>query len=169
MGIGAWPQQAPAGCEALFAATSKGGASWAPPRGGGFCARGPALEEATVFRAVDGDTIILSNGQRVRYIGVNAPESTTRLEPFGPEASQFNHRLVAGKRVRLEKDRSERDRFGRLLRYVYVDGLMANAELVREGYARARAYAPDTKYQPCLQALEAEARAHSRGLWALGR
>ena len=67
--------------------------------------------------------------------------------------------------VRLEKDISEKDRYGRLLRYVYIDGTFVNAELVRQGYARAKAYPPDAKYQVYLEAIEKEARHMKRGIW----
>ncbi len=68
--------------------------------------------------------------------------------------------------MRLERDVSERDRFGRLLRYVYVDGILVNAELVREGYAETLFYPPDTRYASCFAALEVEAQESRRGMWA---
>ena len=81
------------------------------------------------------------------------------------EAWQANRKLVEGKEVRLERDVSETDN-GRLLRYVYVDGIFVNAELVREGLAEAKAYPPDTKYQEYLEELETQARQAGRGMWA---
>jgi len=114
---------------------------------------------------VDGDTIVLASGERVRYIGIDTPEATGASEFFGPEATEANRRLVAGRRVRLERDVSDRDRFDRLLRYLYVDGVMVNAELVREGFARVLVYPPDTRYTTCFSALEGEAREAGRGLW----
>ncbi len=116
-------------------------------------------------RVVDGDTIVLAGGERVRYIGMDTPEVGASPEFYGPEASEADRRLVDGKRVRLERGVSDRDRYDRLLRYVYVDGLMVNAELVREGYARAAAYSPDTRYAACFTALEAEAKTEGRGMW----
>ncbi len=100
----------------------------------------------------------------VRYIGIDCPEGT---EPLGLEASRKNAELVGGKVVELERDVSETDRYGRLLRYVWVGGLLVNGELVRLGYARARAYPPDTRYQELLARWEAEARDAGRGLWGL--
>jgi len=88
------------------------------------------------------------------------------VEAFGIEAWQANRRLVEGKEVRLEQDVSETDKYGRLLRYVYVDGVFVNAELVKQGLARAKAYPPDTKYQDYLEKMEAEAREAGRGMWA---
>jgi len=102
----------------------------------------------------------------VRYIGIDTPEIYPQLEPFGREAWQANRKLVEGREVRLERDMSETDKYGRLLRYVYVDGVFVNAELVKQGLARAKAYPPDTKYQDYLEKMETEAREAGRGMWA---
>ena len=99
----------------------------------------------------------------MRYIRIDTSE---REEPLYSEAARFNKKLVPGKRVRLQRDISEKDCFGRLLRYVYAGDILVNAELVREGYAQAREYPPDTRYAPCFTALEREARDGGRGLWA---
>ncbi len=115
---------------------------------------------------IDGDTITIEGGYRVRYIGIDAPEIHPSLEAFGIEARQANRRLVEGKEVRLEKDVTETDKYGRLLRYVWVDDILIEAELVRQGLARAKAYPPDTKYQDYLKQMEAEAREAGRGIWA---
>ncbi len=129
-----------------------------------------ASVEAEVTYVFDGDTIavrIAGQEARVRYIGIDAPESTYEHDPFGPEATAKNKELVAGKRVRLEKDVSETDRYGRLLRYVYVGDVMVNAELVRLGYAQASSFPPDVRYQALLARMQREARAAGRGLWGL--
>ena len=127
-------------------------------------------DQATVTRVVDGDTIVVNiagSEYRVRYIGVDTPESTTKQECYGREATHFNRSLVNGQTVRLERDVSETDRFGRLLRYVYLpNGEMVNEVLVREGYALVRSFPPDVKYQERLRAAEREARLARRGLWA---
>jgi micrococcal nuclease len=126
---------------------------------------------AHVKRVVDGDTILVTvNGQeyRVRYIGVNAPESVkpdTTPEPYGLKASDYNKQLVDGRDVCLERDESNEDKFGRWLRYVYLGGALVNEQIVREGYARAVTYKPDVKYQSLLDAAEREARQADRGLW----
>ncbi|GIV84639.1 MAG: hypothetical protein KatS3mg052_1646 [Candidatus Roseilinea sp.] len=124
---------------------------------------------AVVKRAVDGDTIVVEiNGQeyRVRYIGVDAPESTSRQECYGKQAAHHNQSLVEGKVVRLERDVNDTDRYGRLLRYVYLpSGEMVNEVLIRDGYALARSFPPDVKYQDRLKAAEREARRQRRGLW----
>jgi micrococcal nuclease len=127
---------------------------------------GTATVTATVSRVIDGDTITIDAGQRVRYIGIDTPEVYPQPEAFGMEAWQANRELVEGKNVRLERDVSETDRYGRLLRYVYVGDLLVNAELVRLGLAEARAYPPDTKYQELLEQMEEEAREAGRGMWA---
>ena len=123
-------------------------------------------DTARVIEVVDGDTIIIEGGYQVRYIGIDAPEIHPQVEAFGIEARQANRRLVEGKEVRLERDVSQTDKYGRLLRYVYVDDVLVNAELVRHGLAEARAYPPDTKYQDYLEQMEAEAREAERGMWA---
>jgi len=123
-------------------------------------------DTAKVIQVIDGDTIIIEGGYRVRYIGIDTPEIHPKVEIFGIEAWQANRKLVEGKEVRLERDVSEIDKYGRLLRYVYVDGIFVNAELVREGLAEAKAYPPDTKYQDYLEQMEVEAREAGRGIWA---
>ena len=130
------------------------------------------LIEAKVVRIVDGDTIQVDiNGYlyKVRYIGMDTPETvhpTKPVEYFGKEASEKNRELVEGKTVLLEKDVSEVDKYGRLLRYVWVDGVMANAELVRLGYAQVVTYPPDVKYQEYFVQLQREAQEGGLGLWA---
>lgn len=122
-----------------------------------------------VKRVIDGDTVELVNGERVRYIGVNAPESVDprkKVECFGKEAAQFNQELVAGKMIRLERDISDRDRYGRALRFVYLeDGTLVNETLVREGYASVATYPPDVAKKDVFSAAEREARAAGKGLW----
>jgi endonuclease YncB( thermonuclease family) len=121
---------------------------------------------ASVVEVVDGDTIwveIDGQGYAVRYIGVDTPE---RDEQLGPAASAANAKLVLGQTVSLEKDVSETDQYGRLLRYVWVGELMVNAELVRLGYANASTYPPDVKYQTVFLTLERGARETGQGFWA---
>ena len=113
-------------------------------------------------RVIDGDTVVLANGDRVRYIGMDTPE---RGEPFFDEATEYNRRLVEGRRVQLVEDESETDRFGRLLRYVFAGDILVNAELVREGLAEAKRYKPDVKFADCFDALMQEARDAKRGMW----
>lgn len=122
--------------------------------------------EARVTRIVDGDTIEVEiNGgiYRLRYIGIDCPEPG---QQGWYEASEANRQLVEGQTVWLERDVSETDQSGRLLRYVYVGDLFVNAELVRRGYALALTYPPDVQYADLFVQLQQEARAAERGVWA---
>jgi micrococcal nuclease len=131
----------------------------------------PGVQPAEVTRVVDGDTIevqIAGATYRVRYIGIDTPETVDPRQPvqcYGREASERNRELVEGKTVGLEKDVSETDQYGRLLRYVWLDDEMVNAVLVREGYATAVSYPPDVKYQELFLSLQQEARDAGLGLW----
>lgn len=125
-------------------------------------------EEFLVTRVIDGDTIELENGQRVRYIGMDTPETVSPSKPvqcFGKEASDKNKELVLGKKVRLEKDITDRDKYDRLLRYVYVGDLFVNLELVRRGYAFSYTYPPDVKFQDEILSAQQQAREEKAGLW----
>ena len=131
----------------------------------------PGLTPATVTRVVDGDTIrVQIDGEefRVRYIGIDTPETVDPRRPvgcFGKEASERNRQLVEGKTVGLENDVSETDSFDRLLRYVWIEDRMVNATLVEEGYALASTYPPDVRHSDQFAGLQAQAREASRGLW----
>jgi micrococcal nuclease len=118
--------------------------------------------EVLVSRVIDGDTIEVLGGERVRYIGIDAPETG---EYFAAEATEKNRELVEGKRVRLESDVEDRDEYGRLLRYVWLDDIMVNAELVRLGYAYSYSLVPNVKYRQLFLQSEREARKLCRGLW----
>lgn len=118
-----------------------------------------------VTKIVDGDTIVLSSGKTLRYIGIDTPE---RGDCFFEEAKIANEKLVLGKEVRLEKDVSETDRYKRLLRYVWADTLMVNEELVNSGNAIVSTYPPDVAYQNKFLAAQKEARENKRGIWADG-
>lgn len=127
-------------------------------------------EWTMVSRVTDGDTIEIETGEKVRYIGINTPESVDprrKVECFGKEASAYNKNLVEGKRVRLERDISDRDKYGRLLRFVYLeDGTLVNGMLVREGYAHASPYTPDISRKELFREAESDARMNARGLWS---
>lgn len=133
---------------------------------------------ARVSRVIDGDTIELETGEKVRYIGIDTPETKhpkKEVECFGAEASEKNKELVEGKYIRLEKDISEKDKFGRLLRYVYVTNfditsgeekeMFINLELVKLGYAYAATFPPDVKYQEEILQAQRYAREKKAGLW----
>ncbi len=125
-------------------------------------------EYAVVTKIIDGDTIQIDTGQKVRYIGVNTPEThhpQKGQECFGLQASEANKKLVEGKKVRLEKDISDTDRYGRLLRYVWVEDTLVNESLVRNGFAYASSYPPDIHKQELFRAAENQARTDNIGLW----
>ena len=117
-----------------------------------------------VTHIVDGDTVDLNNGNRVRYLCIDTPE---RGEPFYEEASQRNAELVLRRRVRLEHGVEDFDRYGRLLRYVFVEDVFVNAVLVEEGYARTLIFDEEEPYADSLRELEAQAKAANLGLWGL--
>jgi len=128
-----------------------------------------ANEEILVKRVIDGDTIELIDGRRVRYIGMNTPETVDPRKPvecFGHEASVENKQLVEGKIVRLEKDVSETDKYGRLLRFVYIGDIMVNDYLLRQGFARVETIPPDVRNEDQFISAEKEARENNRGLWS---
>jgi micrococcal nuclease len=119
-----------------------------------------------VQKVIDGDTIVLADGKRVRYIGINSPELGGPAERFGPEARDFNRKLVDREKVRLEFDRERHDQYGRVLAYVFLpDGTFVNAELVRSGNAYCVFRRPNTKYDALLLELQREAMASKAGMW----
>ncbi|MBJ7457767.1 MAG: thermonuclease family protein [Thermoleophilaceae bacterium] len=127
---------------------------------------------ATVIRVVDGDTILVRDSagreERVRYIGIDTPESVkpdSPVECFGHEASDLNKSLVNGRRVRLVPDREPEDRYGRSLAFVYVGDTFVNAELIRRGYARTIEIEPNTSKAEYFAGLERVAIRTNRGLW----
>ena len=136
-------------------------------RGGSFAGK----ETAEVTRVVDGDTAemeIDGAEEDVRFIGVDTPESVAPGEPvecYGQKASHFTQRLIEGEQVSLEFGAEERDRYGRLLAYVYLDGRFVNAELVRRGLARTLEIAPNVDYADRFATLQQEAANAGRGLW----
>jgi len=106
--------------------------------------------------------------ERVRYIGIDTPETkhpSRGIEPYGPEATEANRRLVRGQMVRLEFDIQARDQYGRLLAYFYVGEVMVNAELVRQGCALLSTYPPNVTHEALFVRLQREAREAKRGLW----
>lgn len=135
-----------------------------------------------VKRVIDGDTLKLSNGEKVRLIGIDTPESAdnpkTRRDSkrtgqdmkeiikMGKEAAAFTRNLVEGKEVRLEFDVQQRDKYKRLLAYVYLnDGTFVNAEIIKAGYAQIMTIPPNVTYQELFLKLQKEARENKRGGW----
>lgn len=135
--------------------------------------------EAKVTRIVDGDTIVVNiqgTEKKVRMIGMNTPESTTKIEKFGKEASNYTTQKLTDKTVYLEKDVNETDKYGRLLRYVWLEipneitettikEKMFNAILVIEGYAQVATYPPDIKYVDYFTKIQTIAKDANLGLW----
>jgi hypothetical protein len=113
-------------------------------------------------RGVDGDTIKLSTGDAVRLLNIDTPEKGQYL---GKEASARMHQLVDNRTVLLEPDQTDRDKYGRLLRYVYAEGQMLNLIMVKEGFARAYYIAPDDRHLPEIEKLEQEAKSKNLGIW----
>ena len=139
-------------------------------------------DDILVARVVDGDTLKLENGQRVRLIGIDTPEvfesvklyrdsqksgqDIKTIQALGKRSSKFTRDLVEGKRVRLEFDVEKQDKYKRLLAYVYLkDGTFVNAEIVKQGYASLMTYPPNIKYVDTFKKLYQEARENNRGLW----
>ncbi len=118
--------------------------------------------ETRVQAVIDGDTIEMQGGARVRFIGINTPEVG---QPMSSEATAFLKELLKGRDVTLEKDVTDRDRYGRLLRYVWTGDTLVNAEMVRAGYAQPYDIPPDSKYQGLMLVAEQEARSLRKGLW----
>jgi len=147
-----------------------------------FWGRGYNYEDVLVKRAVDGDTLQLENGERVRLIGIDTPEvhesdklqkdsertnrNKAEIIKMGMRAWSFTRNLVQGKRVRLELDVEKHDKYGRLLAYVYLkNGTFVNAEIVKEGYASLMTIPPNVKYADLFLRLYRQARENNRGLW----
>jgi len=138
--------------------------------------------DVLVKRVVDGDTIVLEDGERVRFIGIDTPEmhksnklyrdakrtqqDIETIKEMGRRAYGFTRKLVEGKRVALEFDAERRDRYNRLLAYVFTkDGTFVNAEIVRQGYASLMTFPPNVEYVDLFLKLYREARENNRGLW----
>ncbi|WP_010171074.1 thermonuclease family protein [Bacillus coahuilensis] len=139
------------------------------------------LEPVIVERVVDGDTIVVHDGRKIRLIGINTPESTNRTEEYGKEASDYTKSQLEGREVFLQKDVSDVDRYNRSLRIVWLEvpsddmdeqemmKKMFNAQLVIDGYAEPSTYPPDVKYSDYFRKFAREARENEVGLWSFGR
>lgn len=130
-------------------------------------------EKRIVVKVIDGDTIELDNDKSVRLVGIDTPETVDPRRPvgcFGKEASNESRNLLMGKMVILQKDISDTDKYGRLLRLIYLplpDGqlLFVNDYLVRQGFAKSYTYPPDVKYDDQFKKAQDQARENKRGLW----
>lgn len=130
---------------------------------------GPMTGSGVVERVIDGDTVVLKGGDRVRYIGVDTPElhhPNKPVEAYAREAMEFNRRLVEGKKIIMEFDVDREDRYKRKLAYVFLeDGMFVNAELLRQGYAQLLTFPPNVKYVDLFTKMQKQARDANRGLW----
>ncbi len=136
-----------------------------------------------VSRVVDGDTLKLESGEKVRLIGIDTPEmhesnklyrdsqrtgqDTSAIQKLGQRAYEFTKKLVEGKRVSLEFDVEKYDKYNRLLAYAYInkEGTFVNAEIIKQGYASLMSIPPNVKYADLFLKLYQEARKNKRGLW----
>jgi len=128
----------------------------------GACNSEPQTTTLTVSHVLDGDSIQLSDGEEVRLIGINAPEFNEKCYEESKEKLQ---NMVLGKQVTLESDVNDKDQYGRLLRYVYVDGIFVNLEMVRSGLAHKYEYGSNTKYSALFEQAENEAKEKCRCIW----
>lgn len=138
-----------------------------------------SLEEAYVTKVVDGDTIwVQINGKdyKVRMIGMNSPEYTKEIEPYGKEATEFTTNMLLNKTIYLQKDVSDTDSYDRLLRYVWIDKIdnitpdtvsksLFNYIIVEEGLAKSKYYSPDISLQEYLDNAQNNAKRNKKGIW----
>lgn len=172
-------------CAPLFGACATHAVDLSVQAPATFAQEPGGYEDARVTRVVDGDTIeveitgreegpglgdsVVGYEYDVRLLGIDTPESVrpgTPVECFGKESSAAAAAFLDGQEVRLVKDVEEEDRFGRILRYVYLGEEMANARLVANGYASVFTYPPNVRHADLFVQLEREARTNDRGLWA---
>ena len=127
-----------------------------------------------VLEVIDGDTVKLSNGRMLRYIGLDTPEVRIKAvgagfvydpQPFSLEAKEFNRKLVEGKNVRVEYDIEKTDRYGRLLGYCFIEDTFVNAKLIEEGYAVLYTFPPNVKYTDLFVESQKKAQKKKKGLW----
>jgi micrococcal nuclease len=120
-------------------------------------------EEFEVAQIIDGDTIKLESGQKVRLIGINTPESG---HPYYEEATEKLKTLIGNSKVTLKKDVENKDQYGRLLRYIYVNDTFVNLEIVKAGLATAYEFEPNVKHSREFEEAESQARTEQIGIWA---
>ncbi|MDO3411559.1 thermonuclease family protein [Saccharibacillus sp. CPCC 101409] len=135
---------------------------------------GETRVSAEVERTVDGDTFIadLDGGgrERIRMLLIDTPETKkegTPVQPFGPEASEYTKKLLTGREVQLEFDEEERDQYGRMLAYVYLDGESVNETLLEQGLARVVVYRPNDRYEDEFRKIENAAKSKKLGVWSI--
>ncbi len=136
-----------------------------------FLSGGPSIAQEwfKVKRVNDGDTIVLSDGRHVRYIGINTPEidhGSQKAEPYGYKAKNYNKKMVLSKMIRLEFDKERYDQYGRLLAYIFLkDGKFVNKALIEQGYAYFLPRRPNVRYNKVLLQSQRNAMSAKRGIW----
>jgi micrococcal nuclease len=133
------------------------------------------IERSQVRRVVDGDTVELSNGQKIRMLNLDTPETVkanTAVKCYGPEASAFTKKLLVDKMVQLTTDKEANDQYGRGLRFIFLDGVdtsnienSVNADIVKNGFGKMVSYKPNTTYARDFQKWEDEAKSKKLGVW----
>ena len=124
----------------------------------------PRDEGCRVESVIDGDTIVLSNGEEIRYIGIDTPEKS---DPYFEEAKELNRKMVQGQRVSLEYDEERKDVYFRTLAYIWMENMLVNAELVRQGLACVYSHRPNLKYVDYLCSAQSQARKAQIGIWSI--
>lgn len=119
-------------------------------------------EKIKVNHVIDGDTVVLEDGRKIRYLGINSPEVG---QPFHNEALKLNEDLVLEKEVYLEYDKEKSDRYGRTLAYLFINNLLVNAEIAIRGLAISESIQPNIKYQKEIMDAQAQAKANCQGMW----
>ncbi|MBU2632714.1 thermonuclease family protein, partial [Patescibacteria group bacterium] len=115
-----------------------------------------------ILEVIDGDTVVLQSGEKIRLLGINTPEKD---EPFSNEATQKTKELVLNKKIRMELDIEQKDRYGRTLAYVFTEAFFVNEELVKAGYAVSQTIPPNVKYQDKILNAERSSRSNCLGMW----
>ncbi|MBP1749962.1 MAG: nuclease (SNase protein) [Deltaproteobacteria bacterium] len=125
-------------------------------------------KDYVVRKIIDGETIQLESGEIIKYIGVSTPDMNKKEGPefYARQAVNYNKKLVFMKKIRLEFDAKRKDEAGNMLAYVFVKKTFVNAELIRNGYARAEVAPPNLKYKDTLLDAERKAKADDKGIWA---
>ena len=124
----------------------------------------PSSSDLKVREVQDGDTIILTNGEKVRYIGIDTPE---KAEPLYSEAAKANKEMLKGEKITLEYDLERQDDWGRTLAYVWVDSVLINAELIKKGLAWVYLFSPNLKYRDQFIYWQKQAREKKMGIWSV--
>ncbi|MBP7859514.1 thermonuclease family protein [Patescibacteria group bacterium] len=121
-------------------------------------------KEYTVTKVIDGDTVVIETGEHIRLIGIDAPE-ISKKECYSEESKKYLSELLENKKVKLEKDISEKDKYGRLLRYIYLEDVFVNERLVEKGFAKAVIYKPDIKHSNLFEISENVSQNNKMGMW----